>query len=173
MKRKTIPRVKPLQILGWLGIILLCGLLFLSLKLFSHQGECNPLDSITWSSYHNSRFEFGFPYPQNWTASTKPSNSDGLEFIDPKNPTTQIRGWAGNKLNDFFPNQSTENFTTKQGKSGTVTVEIQPEISQITLNINQESVSYYWQGIALSKDFGKYYQLFDYIIKNYQIFETN
>ncbi|MBD0362819.1 MAG: hypothetical protein ICV55_08630, partial [Coleofasciculus sp. C3-bin4] len=76
---------------------LLVGITPLALMLSSCQ--VSNFDSLgSWSTYHNQRYNFKFPYPSNWVSVPMPDNGDGRAFRDPQNPTTEIRGWAANQL---------------------------------------------------------------------------
>src|SRR5689334_4305551 len=56
------------------------------------------VEAITWKTYSNSRYGFGFPYPSNWTSLAAPENDDGIGFISPQNNSVEIRGWASHQL---------------------------------------------------------------------------
>lgn len=137
-----------------------------------------------WSTYQNPRYDFEFPYPSNWTPAPMPDNLDGRAFRDPQNPTAEIRGWAANQLSGILneteenraPSQhqhsSTEfpqNFTTEQGVTGKLQVNIGPQTSSMTLTLTQEQVQYNWQGECQSEQFAQYYRFFNEIARQYRI----
>jgi hypothetical protein len=142
-----------------------------------------------WSTYHNPRYDFEFPYPSNWIPAPMPDNLDGRAFRDPQNPTAEIRGWATNRLSgilngieedgtsalphDFFPGtadgQPPQNFTTEQGVTGKLQVNIDRQTSAMTLTLTQGLVRYSWQGECQSEQFAQYYRFFNYIARQYRI----
>ncbi|MBW4561349.1 MAG: hypothetical protein KME32_09340 [Mojavia pulchra JT2-VF2] len=131
--------------------------------------------SLTWKTYSNSRYNFEFPYPSNWTALPPPDNDDGVAFIPPQTSSVEIRSWAGNRLADSI-SQNPEakitvnpNFKTAQGVSGVMVVEVGPQVSSMTLTLTQGQVKYYWQGRSQSQKFSDYYRLFSYIAYQYKI----
>lgn len=132
--------------------------------------------------YRNSRYGFEFPYPADWVADSEPANRDGQAFHDPKNPDIQIRGWAGNILFNSQPDGiSTDgvstaalplqkkNFTTQQGISGNLSVEVGSEITSVTLTLAQEQVRYNWQGQAPSQQFADRYPFFYSLAGQYRV----
>ncbi len=123
--------------------------------------------------YHNPRFGFEFPYPSNWVTGPMPDSRDGQTFSDPTSPTVEIRGWAGFNLEEFkSPNTAQplkQNFTTAQGLTGDLEVEVGTQISMMTLILNQGSLRYYWQGRAPSKQFAEYYRFFYYSASQYRL----
>jgi hypothetical protein len=132
---------------------------------------CSP--KLTWETYRNPRYGFEFPYPSNWTPLSSPDNNDGVTFISPQNQNTEIRAWAGKELpklqNPETIKQIDHNFETNQGVSGVLVVEVDQQMSSMTLTITQGQVEYYWQGKSNSKEFQDYYRLFYYIAQQYKI----
>lgn len=151
----------------------------------------------SWSIYRNQRYNFEFPYPSNWVAVPMPDNGDGGGFRDPQNSSTEIRGWAGNKLSETVAPRSSDrlhrqkhsfkheasslkeraknsrksqqqNFTTEQGLSGKLEVEVGSDISLMRLTLSQGKVQYNWQGQCDSKQFANYYRFFYYIASQYR-----
>ena len=152
----------------------------------------------SWSTYHNQRYNFEFPYPKNWVSVPMPDNGDGGAFRDPQNSSVEIRGWAANKLPEIAasptsiklsegqprlkkkapalavtakdaPKSQQQNFTTEQGLTGKLKVKIGSQISSMTLTLNQGKVEYNWQGQCDSKQFADYYRFFYYVASQYRI----
>lgn len=109
-----------------------------------------------------------------------PDNRDGGAFRDPQNPSVEIRGWAVNQLvktKELSPKKSAkdssksqqENFTTKQGTTGNLQIEIGSKISSMTLRLSRNKVQYNWQGQSNNKQFADYYRLFYYIASQYRL----
>lgn len=139
-----------------------------------------PPQSQSWNTYRNPRFSFEFPYPSNWVAAASPTNGDGQAFSDPQQPGVEIRGWAGYQLsgNDSLgPGKKLKaqqpllkpNFTTEQGLSGELKVEVGSEMSSISLALVQGDVQYNWRGQASSKLFDHYYKFFYYVASQYRV----
>ena len=132
-------------------------------------------NSITWETYKNSRYGFEFPRPSNWTELPRPSNDDGTAFVSPQKNSVEIRGWAGNQLQnptskDSYTKKSiNHNFKTNQGVSGVLVVEVGSLTSSMTLTLQQGQVKYYWQGQSNSQEFDNYYRFFYYIAQQYRI----
>ncbi len=132
------------------------------------------ISNQTWKIYNNARYGFEFPYPSTWK-SLPSDNGDGIVFTSPKNHTVEIRSWAGMQLPEgIIPEKNAKisinpNFTTAQGVSGVLTVEVGQQESVMTLKLAQGKLKYYWQGKAPSPEFDNYYRLFDYIANSYKI----
>ena len=135
----------------------------------------------SWETYRNARFGFEFPYPNNWVAAQAPANGDGQVFSDPQNSAVEIRGWAGYNLPAATGKQRHKtnnidaakplrrNFTTEQGLSGEVKVNLGSQISSMTLTLVEGDVRYNWQGKAPSKQFADYYKFFYYVASQYRV----
>ena len=124
-----------------------------------------------WETYHNARYGFEFLYPSNWVAAPPPEDQDGQVFTLPQNPAVEIRGWASNRF-ALPPNKAKSlesNFKTKQGLAGQLKVKISPEVSSMTLTLNQGQIRYIWQGRAPSQQFDNYYRFFYYTAAEYQV----
>jgi len=109
-----------------------------------------------------------------------PSNLDGQAFRDPNNSSIEIRGWALEQLpeNQSSSSSSTPtdssssqspNFTTQQGVTGQLKVEVGLETSLMTLTLHQGQVEYHWQGQSDSEQFADYYHFFNYIASQYRL----
>ncbi|MBD2432833.1 MULTISPECIES: hypothetical protein [Fischerella] len=128
----------------------------------------------TWKTYRNARYGFEFPYPGTWK-SLPSDNADGIVFISPRNNAVEIRSWAGMQLPEDITQDKTgktsinPNFTTAQGVSGVLTVEVRQQESVMTLQLVQGQLKYYWQGKAPSPEFSSYYRFFYYIASSYRI----
>ncbi|MBE9128180.1 hypothetical protein IQ257_14670 [Coleofasciculus sp. LEGE 07092] len=133
-----------------------------------------------WSTYRNPRYNFEFPYPTHWKPFPIPDNLDGQAFGDPQEPSTQVRGWAGNNLSEdevVLPSSPPidtreshqQNFTTEQGLTGKLQVDIGSEISLMKLTFSQGNVRYNWQGQCDSEQFDDYYRFFYYIARQYSL----
>ena len=156
----------------------LAGLLASLVLLTSCRSSEMPLAG-TWKTYHNPRYNFEFPYPSSWTAEPPPDNQDGQAFRDPKNPQAEIRGWAGHQIKPITTKQAQQqaapvvtskpNFTTAQGLSGALNVNIGPEISSMTLALQQGDILYHWQARSPSQQFDDYYRFFYYIAQQYRV----
>jgi hypothetical protein len=132
------------------------------------------ISNQTWKLYKNARYGFEFPYPSTWK-SVPSDNGDGIVFISPRNNTVEIRSWAGMQLPEGITSEKNpktsinSNFTTAQGVSGVLTVEVGQQEGVMTLKLAQGKVKYYWQGKAPSPEFDNYYRFFDYIASSYKI----
>jgi len=130
---------------------------------------------VTWKTYSNSRYGFEFPYPSNWTSLPAPDNDDGIAFVSPQKNSVEIRSWAGNRLPESLSKNRdvkttiNPNFRTVQGVSGVLVVEIDQQVSSMTLTLTQGQIKYYWQGRSHSQEFQDYYSLFYYIAQQYRI----
>lgn len=151
-----------------------CGVIgvFITVVISSCQAsECQPAGSFV--SYHNDRYHFEFLYPKDWIADEPPSNWDGRAFRDPNNPDVEIRGWAGYSLNtghpEIPPQKLSENFTTAQGVSGELEVNVGSTVSSMTLTLVVGPLQYNWRGQSPSQKFPHYYELFYYVASEYQI----
>jgi len=131
--------------------------------------------AITWKTYKNYRYGFEFPYPSNWTSSPAPENDDGIAFVSPHNKSVVIRGWASHQISEStVTDQETtrkinSNFRTTQGIFGVLVVEVDQQVSSMTLTLTQNQVKYYWQGRSESQEFQDYYRLFYYTAQQYRI----
>jgi hypothetical protein len=134
--------------------------------------------SPTWRTYKNPRYSFEFPYPSTWVAAPMPDNRDGRAFRDPQDPEVEILGVAGDRLPEIElapsgqknPHQfMQQNFTTQQGVTGKLYVELRSDISLMRLTLIQGRIRYYWQGRAPSKEFSNYYRFFYYVAGQYRI----
>ncbi|MBD6616921.1 hypothetical protein FNW02_14050 [Komarekiella sp. 'clone 1'] len=128
--------------------------------------------SVTWKTYNNYRYGFEFPYPSNWISLPAPENDDGIAFVSPHHNSVVIRGWASHQIPDTNTDQEGEinsNFRTTQGISGVLVVEVNQQISSMTLTLTQGQVQYQWQGQSQSQEFQDYYRLFYYIAQQYRI----
>lgn len=134
----------------------------------------------TWTIYRNPRYNFEFPYPTNWESFPMPDNRDGRAFRDSNHPSAEIRGWAANQLpaidmpsyhNRLINSSPAElqNFTTQQGFTGQLQVEVGAKTSLMTLTLSQGKVQYYWQGQCDSKVFANYFRLFYYMASQYRL----
>lgn len=157
-----------------LGCILPLVLILLSCRAVNLDAQSS------WNTYRNPRYDFEFPYPSNWTPFPIPDNRDGRAFRDPQNPNFEIRGWAADILSALqasSPNSAPkdlaetqqQNFTTDQGLTGKLQVEIGTDTSLMTLTLSQEKVLYNWQGQCESQQFADYYRLFYYIARHYRL----
>lgn len=133
-----------------------------------------------WQTYQNPRYGFEFLYPEGWLASIPPENRDGIAFNDPRNPLVEIRGWAS--FISTAPQQRKKavshsaqlssrqaNFTTEQGFSGNLRVQIDPKISSLNLTVTRGSIQYRWRGIAPSQQFDDYYRFFYFVASRYRV----
>ena len=122
-------------------------------------------------TYRNPRYEFEFPYPKAWVAAEPPTNQDGQAFNDPKNPEVEIRGWAGYRVSSSgkrgkhkrLKDKSealNQNFTTQQGVTGELEVNVGPKISSMTLTLVQGKLEYNCYAQSPSEKFADYYRLF-------------
>jgi hypothetical protein len=117
--------------------------------------------SSALTTYNNRRFGFELVYPQAWISEPPPSNLDGRVFRDPRQPDVTILGWAGYELTgDRLSSPAPTNFTTRQGRTGTLTVEVGSQTSAMRLTLVGDRVSYHFEGKAPSQDFANYYGLF-------------
>ncbi|MCP6760927.1 MAG: hypothetical protein NHB32_19775 [Fischerella sp. CENA71] len=132
------------------------------------------ISNQTWKIYSNARYGFEFPYPSTWK-SLPSDNGDGIVFISPRNNTVEIRSWAGMQLPEvIIPEQNAKtsidpNFTTAQGVSGVLTVEVGQQEGVMTLKLAQGKLKYCWQAKAPRSEFNNYYRFFDYIASSYKI----
>ncbi|MBE9036651.1 hypothetical protein IQ246_16375 [aff. Roholtiella sp. LEGE 12411] len=130
-------------------------------------------ETITWKTYNNSRYGFEFLYPSNWTSLAAPENNDGIAFVSPHNNSVIIRGWASHQIPEFTITDRevkiNPNFQTTQGISGVLVVEVNQQVSSMTLTLTQGQVQYYWQGRSKGQEFPDYYHLFYYIAQQYRI----
>lgn len=130
---------------------------------------------VTWNTYNNSRYGFEFPYPSNWNALPAKANNDGIVLLSPKNNSVEIRAWAAHQLPESIEQNSKTtskpNFQTDQGVSGVLLVEIDQQISSMTLSLTQDEVQYYWQARSQNQEFSDYYHLFYYMAYQYRIRE--
>ena len=131
-------------------------------------------------TYRNPRYEFEFPYPKAWVAAEPPTNQDGQAFNDPKNPEVEIRGWAGYRVSSSgkrgkhkrLKDKSealNQNFTTQQGVTGELEVNVGPKISSMTLTLVQGKLEYNCYAQSPSEKFADYYRLFYNIAGQYKI----
>lgn len=142
--------------------------------LFLESCQLQQLDSgVSLKTYQNQRFGFESIYPDTWRATPPPSNLDGQTFYHPQNPDVQISVWAGYEVpspssQPSVPEQNA-NFTTRQGLSGALTVEVGSQTSIIHLTVVEDRVSYHFEGRAPSLEFADYYRLFYDLATQYQI----
>jgi hypothetical protein len=128
----------------------------------------------TWKTYRNTRYGFEFPYPNTWK-SLPSDNADGIVLISPRNNAVEIRSWAGMQLPEDITQDKkgktsiNSNFTTAQGISGVLTVEVGQQEGVMTLQLAQGQLRYHWQGKAPSQEFSSYYRFFYYIASSYKI----
>ncbi|MEA5582970.1 hypothetical protein VB620_16675 [Nodularia harveyana UHCC-0300] len=145
----------------------------LLLSLWSCTATSLPAPNVTWDTYTNSRYGFEFPYPNNWNALPAKTNNDGIILVSSKNNSVEIRAWAANRLPESIATNSqttiNPNFKTAQGVSGVLLVEIDQQISSMTLSLTQDQVEYHWQARSENQDFSDYYNLFYYIAYQYRI----
>lgn len=139
-------------------------------------GSCRSVEigsPVSLKTYQNQRFGFKSIYPERWRATPPPSNLDGQTFYDPQNPDVQISVWAGYHLpspKDDRPSpNSNANFTTRQGLSGALTVEVGTQTSVIHLLVVEDRVSYHFEARSPSLEFANYYRLFYDLASQYQI----
>lgn len=136
--------------------------------------------SGSWQTYRNARYNFEFPYPDNWVAGQAPANGDGQAFSDPKNPVVELRGWAGYNVpaahrkrshnnNNDQPKPLKLNFTTEQGLSGELKVDLRSPESSMTLTLVEGDVRYNFQAKAPNKQFADYYKFFYYVASQYRV----
>ncbi|GAB4460914.1 MAG: hypothetical protein OHK0037_08960 [Elainellaceae cyanobacterium] len=131
----------------------------------------------TWKIYHNPNYGFEFPYPDNWVPAPLADSQDGRRFRNPYNMDIEILGWASHVSST--PGDSSEqvrrsvlaapNFTTRQGLSGQLRVEIGSTVSLMTLTLAEDGVVYFWQGRSPSDEFSKYYEFFNYVANEYTV----
>lgn len=149
----------------------------LTVLLVSCQGTDVNLPA-SWNTYRNSRFNFEFLYPSNWKPFPLPDNLDGRAFRHPENPNCEIRGWAEFAQLGTPPPENTskplnssqpENFLTEQGETGKLQVDLNSDISVMTLTLTQNNISYNWQGRCESEQFADYYRFFYYIARQYRL----
>lgn len=130
-------------------------------------------ETIAWKTYNNSRYGFEFPYPSNWTSLIAPENNDGIAFVSPHHNSVIIRSWASHQIPKFTITDReikiNPNFQTTQGISGVLVVEVNQQVSSMTLTLTQGQVQYYWQGRSKGQEFPDYYHLFYYIAQQYRI----
>ncbi len=136
------------------------------------------LSMSSWKTYQNPRYGFEFPYPSDWIAQPIPSNLNGQAFLGTDQSRLQLRGWAEENLNaarllssKLEKPVSQQNFTTKQGITGRLKVEIGSQLSSIELVIDDGALEYHLQGQATSDQFADYYRFFHYVASHYRIRE--
>lgn len=176
-----------------LGKLVVGGIIPLVIMLLSCRAS-NIGSHSSWDIYRNPRYGFEFPYPSDWLPFPMPDNRDGRAFRDPQNASSEIRGWAANPLSKTAdpqrkqgrhrlhleasppstsqkdsPKFQQQNFTTEQGLTGKLRVEINPDISLMTLTLSQGNVSYNWQGQCNSEQFADYYRFFYYVARQYRL----
>jgi len=160
------------------GQLIITSTLLVILLLGCHSS--NLRSQSRWNNYRNPRYGFEFPYPSNWIAFPIPDNRDGRAFRDPQNPKAEIRGWAGNQLSEpktssphsqpkALPRTQRQNFTTAQGLTGKLQVDIDSDTSLMTLTLSQRQVQYNWQGQCNSQQFADYYRFFYYVASQYRL----
>lgn len=139
-------------------------------------GSCRSGDigsSLSLKTYKNQRFGFESIYPDNWRSTPPPSNLDGQTFYHPQNPDVQISVWASYQLSPSYADspspRSIENFTTRQGLNGALTVVVGAQTSAIHLILEDDLVSYHFEGRSPSLAFADYYRLFYDVARQYQI----
>lgn len=139
--------------------------------------SCTPTEN-PWAIYRNRRFEFEFPYPQDWVALPPPTNMDGQAFQHPDNPDIEIRGWGSLKLSSTdtsgdaaldSPEPKDYNFTTEQGLPAVLQVEVGKQETTIALTLESGDIIYGWQGRSPHEEFAEYYDVFYYIARNYRV----
>jgi len=92
----------------------------------------------------------------------------------------EIRGWAGynvpaanrkqrHNINIDQPKPLKLNFTTEQGLSGELKVDLRSQESSMTLILVEGDVRYNFQGKAPSKQFADYYKFFYYVGRQYRV----
>ncbi|MEA5515973.1 hypothetical protein [Nodularia sp. UHCC 0506] len=130
---------------------------------------------VTWNTYNNSRHGFEFPYPSNWNALPEASNNDGIVLRSSINNSVEIRAWAAHRLPELIEQNSkithNPNFQTAQGVSGVLLVEVDQQISSMSLSLSKDEIQYYWQARSQNEEFSDYYHLFYYIAYQYRIQE--
>jgi hypothetical protein len=182
--KAKVSHPQPRVISRWKKLMGVWGKLFLGiLPLILMLLSCRPSNlgiPNNWDTYHNSRYGFDFPYPSHWIPFPMPDNRDGRAFRDPKTPSLEIRGWAANKLVEIqasspkkpdqeSSNPQRQNFTTDQGLTGELQVEVGTDISLMTLTLSQDKVQYNWQGQCESKQFADNYRLFYSVATQYRL----
>ncbi|MDB9373746.1 hypothetical protein [Nodularia sphaerocarpa] len=144
-------------------------------SLWSCTGSSFLAPKVTWNTYTNSRYGFEFPYPSNWNALPAKANNDGIVLVSPNNAYVEIRAWAGYQIPESREQNSqtthNPNFQTGQGVSGVLLVEVDQQISSMTLSLTKDQVQYYWQARSQNEEFSDYYHLFYYIAYQYRIQE--
>lgn len=124
-------------------------------------------------TYYNERFDFELVYPRGWKPGPSPDNRDGQAFYAPDNQAIEVRAWGSYPLvlagDDTPKAPEGENFTTRQGLSGRLQVDIGPEVSTMTLRLERDRILYTWQAQAPSEVFPEYYPLFQSLAKQYYL----
>ncbi len=147
----------------------------LLLSLWSCTGSSFLAPKVTWNTYNNSRFGFEFPYPSNWNTLPDKANNDGIVLVSPRNNYVEIRAWAAHQLPESIAENSKTthkpNFQTEQGISGVLLVEVDQQISSMSLSLTQDQIQYYWQARSQNEEFSDYYHLFYYIAHQYRVRE--
>lgn len=106
-----------------------------------------------------------------------PDNRDGLAFSDPQNPAVLIIGIAGDRLPEIElsakqkspPKSTQQNFTTEQGRTGKLQVDVGADFSSMTLTLIQGRIRYHWRGQSPSQQFADYYRFFYYIASQFRL----
>ena len=155
------------------SIISLGGKTALLLSLWSCTGSSFLAPKVTWNTYTNSRYGFEFPYPSNWNTLPAKANNDGIVLVSPINNYVEIRSWAAHQLPVLIEQNSkithNPNFKTAQGVSGVLLVEVDQQITSMSLSLTKDEVQYFWQGRSQNEEFSDYYRLFYYIAYQYRI----
>ncbi|WP_414550239.1 hypothetical protein [Anabaena sp. CCY 0017] len=156
-------------------IISLSSKTALLLSLWSCTGGSFLAPKVTWNTYTNSRYDFEFPYPSNWNTLPDQANNDGTVLVSPINNYVEIRAWAGYQIPESIEQNSkithNPNFETAQGVSGVLLVEVDQQITSMSLSLTKDEVQYYWQARSQNEEFSAYYHLFYYIAYQYRIQE--
>ena len=133
-------------------------------------------ESNSWKTYRNRRYGFEFPYPGDWVETKSPSNIDGQAFNSPQNRGIEIRAWGAYDLSNpqsQRPNASNsssiQNFTTEQGLSGQLQIDIGPKTSSMKLTLVDREMQYYWEAEAPTQEFDDYYKFFYYVASQYRV----
>ncbi len=159
-------------------LVLACAIALVLILSDCQSSNQRPLG--TWKIYHNQRYGFEFLYPSNWVPAPTPSNRDGQAFSGPLQSDVEIRGSAGYSWQEIeaarykcachhHPKVSKQNFTTQQGLTGELKVEVASDFSSMTLTLSQGKILYIWQGRASSRQFADYYRFFYYIASQYRV----
>lgn len=155
------------------------GLVMTALLSGCRPSELQPATNL--ETYYNPRYGFEFPYPRRWIAAEPPTNQDGQAFNDPKNPEVEIRGWAGYRVSSGGKHRKhkkskkdeseslKQNFTTQQGVTGELEVNLGPKISSMKLTLVQGKLQYNCYAQSPSDKFADYYRLFYNIATQYKV----